>query len=99
MSVRSAAAALLVVLVSGCGGSEVPAEVVAAKAADLLARQVGVRPVIVRPDDVPAEEGATTRCVLTAGGDPTEYGVTVTIVRDEDGSLTVEVQVDDEPVN
>ena len=96
-SVRLSVVAL-VLLTAGCGGGRIPAEVVATEAENLLERQVGVRPQIVCPDDVPAEPGATTRCVLSAGGDPTRYGVTVKLVRAKDGSLTEEVQVDGKPL-
>jgi hypothetical protein len=82
---------------TGCSDT-IPGEVLAADAEERLERRVGVRPDIVCPEEVPAEVGSTTRCVLTAGGDPTEYGVTVTVEGIEDGDVIVGVRVDKEPM-
>jgi hypothetical protein len=70
---------------------------VAAEAEELLENSFGFRPEIVCPEDVPKEEGATARCVLTAGEDATEYGVTITVTSAGDVP-TFRVDVDDEPL-
>ena len=88
-----------VLVLTGCGADSIPAEEVADEAATLLEREVGVRPQIVCPDAVPAEVGASTRCTLTAGDDPTEYGVTVTVAAVEDGEPEYSVEVDREPLD
>jgi hypothetical protein len=99
--VRRSPRLLAVVVVSlglaGCSDT-IPGEVLAAEAEDRLERQVGFRPDIVCPEEVPAEVGSTTRCVLTAAGDTTEYGVTVTVEEIEDGDVIVGVRVDKEPM-
>lgn len=92
------AGGLLVLLLTGCSAS-LAAEEVATEAENALEGQVGFRPDIVCPEDVDAEEGASTRCVLTAAGDPTEYGVTVTVTGVDGGTATFDVQVDEEPLN
>jgi Domain of unknown function (DUF4333) len=89
-------AGLLVVLLGGCTSS-LSADAVATEAENALEDQFGFRPDIVCPEDVPQEEGATARCVLTAGDDPTEYGVTITVTGVDDGA-TFDVEVDDEPL-
>ena len=82
---------------AACGGAVVTAEETAEKAEDALEEQIGARPEISCPDDLEAEEGAETRCTLTAGEDPTQYGVTVTVTSVEDDTVNFDVQVDDEP--
>ena len=73
------------------------AEETATKAEDALEAQIGARPEISCPDDLEAEEGAETRCVLTAGDDPTEYGVTVTVTSVDGDTVNFDVEVDEEP--
>ena len=97
-SFRLLTAAVVALGLAGCGDT-IPGEVLAADAEDALERQVGFRPDIVCPEDVPAEVGSSTRCVLTAAGDPTEYGVSVTVAAIEDGDVVVDVLVDEEPLN
>ena len=97
-SMRLLAVVVVAFGLAGCSDS-IPGEVLAADAEDALERQVGFRPDIVCPEEVPAEVGSTTRCVLTAGGDPTEYGATVTVAAIEDGDVVVNVQVDEQPLN
>jgi len=75
------------------------AEEVATQAEDALEEQVGVRPDVSCPDDVDAEVGAETRCTLTAGGDPTEYGVSVKVTSVEGEKATFDVQVDEKPLD
>ena len=89
--------ALLAVL-TACGTDTVPAAAVGDAAESLLEQQVGVRPDVVCPDDLSPEVGAETRCTLTAGGDPTAYGVTVTITAVEGDQPTYRVEVDPEPL-
>ena len=82
---------------AACGSDVVTAEETAAKAEDALEEQIGTRPDISCPDDLEAEEGAETRCTLTAGEDPTEYGVTVTVTSVEGATVNFDVEVDSEP--
>jgi hypothetical protein len=93
------AAPLLVAGLAGCGADAVSAGRVADDAETALEEQAGVRPDISCPEDLAAEVGAETRCTLTAGEDPTEYGVTVTVTAVEDEGPTMEVEVDDAPLD
>jgi Domain of unknown function (DUF4333) len=89
-------------LLTGCsvfGSAVLSAEEVATQTEEALEEQVGVRPEVTCPDDLDAEVGAETRCVLTAGGDPTEYGVTVRVESVDGGKATFDVQVDEEPLD
>jgi len=86
-------------VLAGCGVSTVPANEVADDVATLLEQQVGVRPEIVCPDELPVEVGASTRCTLSAGEDPTEYGVTVTVQAVDDDEPDYGVEVDREPLD
>ncbi|SDF68794.1 protein of unknown function [Blastococcus aurantiacus] len=70
---------------------------VAEAAEDALEEQVGTRPDVTCSDELPKEEGASTRCTLTGGEDPVEYGVTVTVTS-TDGTTRIGVEVDDEPM-
>jgi hypothetical protein len=94
---------LLVVLppllasLTGCGADRLPAEDVATAAEDVLEDQVGVRPAITCPEDVVAEVGATARCVFTAGDDPTEYGVEITVTSVDGEQATFDVALDEQP--
>ena len=84
---------------AGCGVETLTAGEVADDVATLLEEQVGVRPEISCPEELPVEVGATTRCTLTAGEDPTEYGVTVTVEAVDDDEPEYGVEVDREPVD
>ena len=75
-------------------GLTVAADEVATAAEDALEEQVGTRPDIVCPEDLEAEVGAETRCTLTAGDDPTDYGVTVTVTAVDGGDAEFDVEVD-----
>jgi hypothetical protein len=88
---------VLLLGLAGCGAGSLAAEDVATGAEDALEQQVGERPDISCPEDLPAEVGAETRCTLTAGGDPTEYGVTVTVTSVEGDTANFDVQVDEQP--
>jgi hypothetical protein len=84
---------------AACGADPIPAPDVAQAAEDLLEEEIGFRPEVTCPDDVEAEVGASTRCTLTAGDDPTEYGVTVTLAALEEDEPGWSVQVDEEPLD
>ena len=91
------AAPLLVVGLAGCGGTTLTAGAVEERAADALEEQVGVRPEISCPESLEAEVGASTECTLTAGDDPAEYPVTVTVSSVDGDSTTLDVAVGDTP--
>jgi hypothetical protein len=74
------------------------ADTVASSAEDALEEQIGVRPSISCPEDVEAKVGAKTRCTLTGGDDPTEYGVTVTVTSVDGKNALFDVEVDDQPL-
>ena len=86
-----------------CGGvvlstDTLTAAEVATAAEDALEEEVGTRPDITCPEGLAKREGASTRCTLTGGDDPVEYGVTVTVTRADDPTQ-IGVQVDDEPMD
>jgi hypothetical protein len=81
---------------SGCGSETLSASDVASAAEDALEQEVGTRPDISCPDELPVEKGATTRCTLTAGDDDARYGVTVTVIGADDDP-NIKVRVDDAP--
>ena len=89
---------ILLAGLAACGGAVLTADTVAASAEDALEKQIGVRPTITCPDDVEAKVGATARCTLTGGDDPTEYGVTVTVTSVKGDNATFDVAVDSEPL-
>ena len=88
---------VLTVGLAGCGSATVTASTVARAAEDALEQQVGTRPDVSCPHDVPAEVGATTRCTLTAQGLDGTYGITVTVRSVQNGKAHVDVKVDDQP--
>jgi hypothetical protein len=92
-----AATPLLVAGLAACGSSALSADSVADGAEKALEEQVGVRTEISCPEDLEAEVGAEGRCTLTAGGDPAEYGVTVTVTSVDGDSPTFQVEIDEEP--
>jgi hypothetical protein len=94
-----AAVPVLLLGLAACGADSLAADDVATGAEDALEGEVGFRPEVSCPEDLEAEVGAETRCTLTAGDDPTEYGVTVTVTSVEDGTANFDVQVDEEPVD
>ena len=71
---------------------------VATAAEDALEEKVGTRPDITCSEPLEQRKGASTRCTLTGGDDPVEYGVTVTVTRADDPTR-IGVQVDDEPMD
>lgn len=88
--------ALLSLGLVGCAGM-IAADEVATQAESALEEQVGTRPDIVCPEDLEAAVGAETRCTLTAGNDPAEYGVTVTVTAVDGGEAQFDVEVDRQP--
>jgi Domain of unknown function (DUF4333) len=100
MSARGALAVpALLAVVTACGVGDLSADDVATKAEDALEEQVGVRPTISCPEDLAAEVGATTRCTFTAGDDPTEYGVQVTVTSVDDDAVRFDVELDERPTS
>ena len=92
-----AAVPILLVGLSACGSSTLSRDEVATKAEDALEQQIGVRPNISCPDDVEAKVGAQTRCTLTGGDDPTEYGVSINVTEVDGDNAKFDIQVDDQP--
>ena len=70
---------------------------VATNAEDALEAEVGSRPEISCPEDVEAKVGAETPCVLTAGDDPAEYGVTITVTAVDGSDAEFDIVVDEQP--
>ena len=93
---RLAAAALLALGLAGCAGT-LAADDVATRAEDVLEEQEGVRPEISCPEDLVEEVGATTRCTWTAGDDPSEYGLTITVTAVEGDGTEFDVELDRQP--
>jgi hypothetical protein len=94
---RLVAVPLVLTALAGCGSGDLPAADVATKAEDALEKQVGVRPDIRCPEDLAPEVGATTRCTFTAGDDPTEYDVRVTVTSVDEDAVRFDVELDDQP--
>jgi hypothetical protein len=94
---RPVAVVALLVGLTACGAGDLAAEDVATKAEDALEKQVGVRPDISCPEDLAPDVGATIRCTFTAGDDPTEYGVQVTVTSVDDESVRFDVELEDRP--
>ena len=93
-----AALPLLLAGVVACSSTTMlKASTVATSAEDALEKQIGTRPTITCPDDVEAKIGKKARCTLTAGDDPTTYGVTVTVTSVEGKKATFNVRVDEQP--
>jgi hypothetical protein len=92
-----AATPLVALGLAACGSNELTADEVAKGAEDALEAEVGARPDVSCPDDLPAEVGAKTRCTLSVGDDPEKYGVTVTVTSVEGKTAHFDVEVDEEP--
>jgi hypothetical protein len=88
--------ALSAALLAGCASGALSAAEVASSAEDALEAEVGVRPEIRCDEGLEREEGASTRCTLTAEDDDVEYGVTVTVTESGDDAR-LQVEVDDSP--
>ena len=92
------AAPLLAVGLAGCGGAgTLEASTIEEGAEDALEQQVGTRPDISCPEDIPAEVGAETECTLTAGDDPAEYPVSVRVSSVEGDTANFDVEVGEAP--
>lgn len=85
-----------VVLVTGCSGSvsvgsdSLDKDELADQVSSLIADQTGTTPDSVScPDDLKAEEGATTRCTATSGDASGEVEVEVTSVEDGTASFSI----------
>lgn len=93
----------LALVLTGCSVSvgepdAISGESLARQVSDALAESEGQVPdEIVCPDDLSLEQGSTTRCTLTDGG-PT-YGVSVRVSGEEesDGTVPLQIEVDQEP--
>jgi hypothetical protein len=88
---------VLLLAAAGCGTHTLSAATVARGAEDALEKEVGSRPDVHCPRDLEAKQGARTRCTLTAPGDTTEYGVTVTVTSVDGATPDLQVQVDEQP--
>ena len=91
------AAPLMVLGLAGCGGGTLSASTIEEGAEDALEEQVGTRPDITCPEEIPAEVGAETECTLTAGDDPTEYPVSVRVSSVEGDTANFDIEVGDAP--
>ncbi len=87
----------LALVLSACGAGSLSPRDVATAAEKALEEQLGVRTRVQCPGELSAEPGAILRCALTADGDLAEYGVTVTVTSERDGTAEFDVQVDDRP--
>ena len=96
---RLIAVPALLLGLAACGADVLGTSTVEEGVADALEEQVGVRPEVTCTDDLEAEVGASTRCTVGAPGDPTRYGVTVTVRSMEGERASFDVQVDDRPVD
>ena len=94
---RLLAVPILALGLAGCGAGTLEAGTIEEGVADSLEEQVGVRPEISCPEDIPAEEGAETECTLTAGEDPAEYPVSVRVSSVEGDTANFEIEVGDAP--
>ena len=90
-------AALLLAGLTACGTDALSAAQVASSAERALEKQTGFRPDVRCPKELPAEVGAHMRCTLTAGDDPTTYGLTVTVTSVDGDTPDLKLQVDQQP--
>ena len=99
MPYRLLIAAALLAALSACGSHQaLTAAQVATSAEKALQRETGFRPDVTCPKELAATVGASTRCTLTAGGDPTKFGVTVTVMSVDRDTPQLEVEVDEKPL-
>ena len=82
---------------AACGGGTLAAEDVAGAAEDAFEEESGFRYPISCPEDLEAEVGAETRCVLTREDIGQEFGVTVRVRSVEGDRATFDVEVDHRP--
>ena len=92
--------ALLLAALSACGSADsLTRDQIATSAEKALEQKIGVRPDVTCPKELTAKVGASTRCTLTAPGDSTKYGVTVTVTSTKGDTPDLRVQVDDHPAD
>jgi hypothetical protein len=96
-ALAASSAALSALLLAGCASDALSAAEVSSSAEDALEAEVGVRPDVRCEEGLEREEGASTRCTLTAEDDDVEYGVTVTVTDTGEGAR-LQVEVDDGPL-
>lgn len=89
----------LTALLAGCSAGSVSADEAATLAEDQLEEQVGQRPDVTCPEDLPAEVDATIECELTAEDMDETYGVTLTVTSVEDNTVNFDIQVAEEPMS
>lgn len=94
-------AVALIALLAACSGmNAVSADDVEEQAENQLEEQVGQRPDITCPEDLPAEVDATIECELTAEGMEETYAVTMTVTDvADDGNVGFDIKVADEPMS
>jgi hypothetical protein len=91
--------ALVLTALSACGSTDaLSAGQVATSAEKALEQKIGVRPEVTCPKELAATVGAKTRCTLTAPGDSTKYGVTVTVTSVDGDTPDLQVVVDHQPM-
>ena len=88
---------LLLLGATACGTDVLRADRVADGAEKALEQQVGVRPDVTCPKDIEAKVGAKGRCTVSAPGDPTKYGATVSVTKVDGSDATYAVEVDQQP--
>jgi hypothetical protein len=90
---------LLLVGLTACGSDPVTADQAAESVAEVVEEETGVRPEVACSEVLEAEVGATARCTLTPGDDPTEYRVTLTVTSVDGDDVRFDIEVDDEPLD
>ena len=98
VAVATVAVVLTMIYRADAPEAGISAEELAEGAENSLQAEAGARPAVSCPEALKAEVGATARCTLTAGDDPEEYGVAVTVTSVDGDTFTVDVQVDEEPL-
>jgi hypothetical protein len=85
--------------VAACGAGSIDSDDVEDQAETQLQQQLGtdVEPDIDCEDDLPAEEGATITCALTADGLDGTYDVTMTTTSVEGDTANFDIEVADSP--
>lgn len=94
-----AAATLLPLSLASCGAGAIDSDDVEDQAETQLQQELGtdVRPDIDCEDDLPAEEGASITCALTADGLEGTYDVTMTTTSVDGDTAQFDIQVADQP--
>jgi Domain of unknown function (DUF4333) len=84
-----AATALLSLGLAACSSAVAPDEL-EEQAAAALEGEIGARPDVSCPDELPAEMGATTECAATAGEEDVRLELTVTSVDGDEVRFDIE---------